>query len=140
MAYSIQQKPGSLILSFIHEPDGNVMVDLVRSLDKAISILDDLPRPVHLIVDFRQASMDVDDLLKVASTLALGPNPVAHHANVVATLFVSTDPSVRLATAGLASPAFGAVKLAQFETLEEALAYTQDPLGALNPVSGVRQV
>ena len=140
MAYSIQQKPGSLILSFISEPDGNVMVDLVRSLDKAISILDELPSPVYLIIDFRRITMNVDDLLKVSSTLALGPNPVAHHANVVATLFVSTDPSVRLATAGLASPAFGAVKLAQFDTLEEALAYVHDPLGALSSASGDRQV
>ena len=140
MAYSIQQQPGSLILSFMDEQDGSVMVDLVRSLDKAITILDELSQPVYLVIDFRRISMNVDDLLKVSSTLARGPNPVAHHANVVATLFVSTDPSVRLATSGLASPAFGAVKLAQFATLEDALAYVQDPLGTLNPVSGVRQV
>jgi len=140
MAYTIQQKPGSLILSFSHEPDGSVMVDLVRSLDKAMALLDNLPEPVHLIIDFRRASMDVDDLLKVSSTLALGPSPVTHHPRVAATLFVSADSSVRLATSGLASPAFGGVKLAQFDTLEEALSYARLPLGAAGSGVGMQEV
>lgn len=123
MAYSIQQRDGSLILTFMHEPEGSMMVDLVRCLDKAMLLLDIAPRPVYLVIDFRRASMNVDDLLKVASTLALGPQPVAHHPKVSAMLFVSTDSSIRLATAGLASPAFGGVKLAQFDTLDEALGY-----------------
>jgi hypothetical protein len=129
MAYSIKVNPGSLTITFSQEPDSNVMVDMVRSLDKAMSLLDDLPEPGYLIIDYRRVSLDVDDHLRLSSVLALGPNPVAHHPNVIEMLFVSADPAVRMATAGLANPAFGGVKLSQFQTIEEALDYCHERLG-----------
>lgn len=131
MAYSIETNPGSLMITFVQEPDSSVMVDMVRSLDKAICLLDELP-PCYLIIDYRRVSLDVDDHLKLSSMLALGPEPVTHHPKVLETLFVSADPAVRMATAGLANPAFGAVKLAQFETIEGALAYCHEKLGIAN--------
>ena len=128
MAYNIQQLPGRLILAYLSEPDGSIMLDLMRSVDKAMCLLDSAPEPCALVIDFRSVTMNLDDLLKVCSTLALGPHPVTHHPNVSETLFISADPSVRTAMAGLASPAFGEVRLAQFETLDEALAYCRDRL------------
>lgn len=128
MAYTLKQNPGSLVITLANEPDSTIMIDLMSSLDKAISLLDDTSEQVFLVIDLRRVTLNMDDHIRLSSTLALGPNPVVHHPRVIETLFVTADPATRMATAGLASPAFGEVRLSQFDSLAEALAYGAERL------------
>jgi hypothetical protein len=130
MAYSIRVSPRNLIVNLVQEPEDPVMLDMERSIDKARFLLDGLADPVYLVIDMHRVHMEVDDFIRVASSLALGTNPLSSHPNVIETVFVSAHPGIRVAVAGLTSAVFNRVRLAQVSTLEEALAYCERRVGA----------
>ena len=123
MPYTIDKLPDEPIL-LIHSTMGE---DKLREMTEAIAeiarILDEQTETVFMVVDMRDVSMGLDDIVQAATLSARGRNPMLHHPNIRETIYVLTDVLIKTAVKGLGSATFGQLKAHIFDTVEEALDY-----------------
>ncbi len=104
--------------------------DLVTALDDTRVVLDSLDRPVFYILDLTDVKFGVNDVVSGANQGSRGEDPVWHHDNIRGFVVVSKSQLVQMAARGLNSLPFGNIDSQVFETLDEALAYCREQIGA----------
>jgi hypothetical protein len=85
-------------------------------------VLDTHPEPLFIIDDIRALKLTVSDLIVAANNGSRGERPLWRHPNSLGIYFISEDKVIKMAAAGMNSPAFGNMAVKVFRTLEEALA------------------
>lgn len=85
-------------------------------------ILDTHQKPLFIIDDIRAIKLTVGDLIVAANNGSRGERPLWRHPNSRGIYFISEDRTIKMAAAGMNSPAFGNMTVKVFSTLEEALA------------------
>jgi len=123
VAYTLSKLPDEPILIYAQQSQGNPMQDMEPSLADLAALLDGQREQVFVIYDVRTVAVDVDDILLAADHAARGSRAVLHHAMIRENLFVAQAGMLRAALRGLSSATFGQVRLALFDTVEEALAH-----------------
>ena len=89
------------------------------------SLFNSVSEPVVLILDVTQAEVELDGIMRGASSVYRGDSPLFRHPNVRQILQVSNNPAFEMAARGLDSEVFGDVKIEVFHTLKEALNYAR---------------
>jgi hypothetical protein len=105
--------------------DYDLAAELPVQLPKYISMLDAAPEPVYWIVDARNSSLGVEEIITGASLVASGKHPLYHHPNIRQVIYVTSSRIMKLAAEGLQSESFGHIAIKLFDDLDEALKYTR---------------
>jgi hypothetical protein len=92
-------------------------------MPKYLSMLDAAPEPVYWIVDARNSSLKVDEIILGASLVARGEHPLYHHRNIRQVIYVTSSQIMKLAAEGLSADAFGNVNIKLFDDLDQAMEY-----------------
>jgi hypothetical protein len=116
--------PDEPILLQLLGDDFDYSVDMLRDLERLLNILDQLSQPVFYIIDVRQMSLTLDDLIAAAGT-ATQQAKVFKHPNIRETIIVTESRMIALSAKGLNSPIFGNIKFKVFGSVEEALDYAR---------------
>lgn len=101
----------------------NLAVELPKLMPKYISLLNAATEPVYWIVDARDSSLKVDEIILGASLVARGEHPLYHHPNIREVIYVTSSRIMKLAAEGLKGDAFGHVNIKLFDDLDQALEY-----------------
>ena len=94
---------------------------------EANAVLDEQTTPVFYIIDMSQLqTISVEGIVEVAHTGANVFTSNHRHPMNRETILISKKSIVKLAVKGVASSAFGNMKIKLFETLEEAIEYIKN--------------
>lgn len=94
------------------------LVEVKKLLDKQTS------RVIH-IIDFTSISLNFNDIIKGSNQFARGNDPVFHHPMLGELIFVTHEKLIKMTAKGMDSDPFGHVKIAVFESLDDALVHTR---------------
>lgn len=130
MAFSTRPVDGKSILVQTLEP-GFRGAEMSPMFAQASAALDAMPAPVIYILDIQATDIRFGDVVQGASLATSGDRPAFHHPHVLETLIVTGDPVLRLAAEGLAAPQYGGVKVRIFDTLEQAISYSEQRLSGV---------
>ncbi len=125
MSYTLKKLPDEPIFVFKAGADYDTQSETEPMNRKVIALLDAAQEPLVQIIDFSEASLDMNDMMAGASAAARGEDAPLHHPNVKLNLFVTRDPAFKMAVDGLNNEVFGRVFAKVFENYEEALAYAR---------------
>lgn len=124
MPITIEQIPDAPILVVRgDQADRDVLEETLEVNSQISALLDTLSQPVFLVVDLREISMSLEDVLQVAIVSARGQDSLLHHPNIRENIFVMRSGLLRMAAKGLNNLMFGLLTPGIFDTLEEALGY-----------------
>jgi hypothetical protein len=126
---TIETIPGApiIIVHAIPAVD-DIMKETVEAIALITAVLDNQTEKVFLIMDLKDISMDLDDVVHVASVSARGSNALLHHPNIRENISVLNDGFIKMAARGVRSATFGQIKVYVFDSVEEALAYCREQL------------
>lgn len=131
MPHTIVKLPDEPII-MVHSTEGKDRVgDMIRAINDIRDCLDQQDETVFLIVDTRDVSMSVDEVMQGAILAARGQNAMLSHRKIRERIFLLSDPMVRAAVRGLESATFGLLKARSFTTVEEALDYCRSQVAQL---------
>lgn len=123
MPYTVEKLPDEPILVVNSSRGEDPYGEMAEAIDGINQTLDEQPEPIYLILDMRTMTLSLDEIMEAAMLSARGRNAMLHHRNIRESIFILTDPLVRMAVRGLDSATFGQLKARTFETLDQAVAY-----------------
>jgi hypothetical protein len=103
----------------------NLAAELPKLMPRYISLLETAAEPVYWIVDARNSSLSVDEIILGASLVARGEHPLYHHRNIREVIYVTSNQIMKLAAEGMKGDAFGHVNIKLFDDLGQALDYVR---------------
>lgn len=103
--------------------DYNLAAELPKVMPQYISFLNSATEPVYWIVDARNSSLTVEEIVLGASLVARGEHPLYHHPNIREVIYVTSSQIMKLAAEGLKGEAFGRVNIKLFDDLDQAMDY-----------------
>lgn len=106
----------------------NLQKELPQVLPFYLSQLDSFDGQVYWLVDAREASLNVEEIMVGANLVARGQHPLYHHANIREVIYITSSEIMKLAADGLRHQAFGRVKIKVYDDLDEALKYVRESL------------
>ncbi len=119
--YTVDLVPDEPIILEVIGEDYQTTNHMMSSIGEIIQLLDAARDPLILIMDLRQVSMGLDDIIAGANA-ATRMSGMFKHPKLRKSIIVSSSRMLELAARGLNSPIFGHVKVEVSKTLEEALA------------------
>ena len=123
MNYKVEVLPGEPIILATISKQFSVANDMARSDAEVRTALDKASEPMALVVDAREVSLGLDDVIQGTNRGSRGEQPILQHPNLKELLFVTPNALVKAAIRGLNSVTFGNVNARAFDTVEEALAH-----------------
>jgi hypothetical protein len=125
MSYLNQKLPGEpIIISTLHK-DFDYATEAEPSAMENMALLNAATEPLYFIADMRAVHFDLGELIAGADLAAGGEQSMLRHPKIKEALFVVTDKIMEIAAEGLATEAFGNIKLKMFDNLKDALAYAR---------------
>lgn len=119
--YTIEQLSQEPIYITVMTPEYSVSQDQAHSTAEGRAILDAVDEPVYWIVDIRQLSISLDDIISGSNQGARGEEPLWHHPMIKEFVFVSGSTLVKLAAKGLNTEVFGNLNLTVCDSVEQAI-------------------
>lgn len=120
-AFILERLPNDPVLLLTLHADYSAVRDLPKSNPAVFDKLETASEPVFYVIDTRQVSFTIEDLIQAASTTSRGNQSTFNHPNVRGVIIITSDDAVKMAIRGLDSEAFGYVKVSVASTLDEAL-------------------
>jgi len=127
MALTVEMLPGESILILTMSKDFDYAAEGASGMNEILSILDQQTQPIIYIIDMLEVKFSLEDVIS-AATLPARQTALFHHHNVLEGVIVTQSRLIELATRGMNSPVFGAVKFRVFPTREEALNYARQTI------------
>ncbi len=118
--YTVDLLPSEPIIFEVMGKDFQVAKHLENSASEMGRLLDTASQPLALIVDMREASLGLDDIISGANAGAQ-MRGMFKHPNLRKTILVTSSRMIELAARGMNNPIFGHIKLEVSKTLEEAM-------------------
>jgi len=103
----------------------NLAAELPVLMPQYMELLNSSKTTLFWIVDARESSLSVDEIVTGASLVARGEHPLYRHPNIRQVIYVTTSEIMKLAITGMQTEAFGKLQIKLFDDLDEALAYTR---------------
>jgi hypothetical protein len=103
--------------------DYNLAAELPKLMPQYINLLNAATEPVYWVVDARNSSLTVEEIILGASLLARGEHPLYHHPNVREVIYVTSSQIMKLAADGMKGDSFGNVNIKMFDDLDQAMDY-----------------
>lgn len=125
MSYTVKTLHDDSVVLFTAHQDFNRTSEMEQVIHEIIAILDDLDEPVYHVLDWKEGSLNMDDMAEGASATTRRENPVFHHPMVKAVIFVTDNPAIKMVADNMRSETFGNVKTKVFDTLDEAMTYVR---------------
>jgi hypothetical protein len=125
MSYTVKTLHDDSVVLFTAHKDFNRAEDMEQVIHDVMAILDDLDEPVYHVLDWKEGTLNMDDMAEGASATTRRENPVFHHPMVKEVIFVTDNPAIKMIAANMRSGTFGNVKTKVFETLDEAMAHVR---------------
>ncbi len=128
--YTFEVFPDEPIFVITLLPDFSLARDLAEEHAMVRQFLDQADKRYFYVLDIRQATLGVEDVISAANSGALGRGssgtgqdeiPVWKHPNVQGRALITENGLIKLAAKGLNSRAFGNLDVTIVSTLEEAL-------------------
>jgi hypothetical protein len=119
--YTVEVLPDDAIILEVWGKDFEVSRHGAQFLSDLIALLDTANAPMANIVDMRQTSLGVDDVI-LGANLGTRLTGFSKHPRLRKSIFVTNSRIVALAARGLNSPIFGNAKVFVAATVEEAMA------------------
>jgi hypothetical protein len=124
--FTIEKLPDEPILVMTYLEPWNTARDVDLATKQVIELMDTLDEPVFYVIDVTiEPKFALQDLIVFTQQLTQGGNPILKHRNMREHLVVTRSLTVKVATKGLNSPAFGKIPSQAFDTLAEALTYAR---------------
>lgn len=121
MGYTIELLPDEPIIIETWQSDYNPETDSTKAAQEIISLMDQIGKPVTVIVDMRAKTLSFDDLVLLAKKASSEDAP-AQHPNQRRRIIVTDSEAISLAAKGLNSEVFGHLAVELATSMEEALA------------------
>lgn len=126
MSYSFKLLPDEPILIATISASFDQKHELDPYLNESAFILEGLDQPVCYIADVSESKVKIfQDFLNAFNRAFRGMGSLARHPNVGKTIFVATDPLIKLGARGLNAEIYGNLSIPVFDTLDEALDYAR---------------
>ena len=90
--------------------------------------LDAATQPLFYVIDITRTKIDFETVMQSTNRGARSEGSTWRHPNLREMMFVSADPLVKRAVAGMNSAAFGFLEAKTFDTLDEARAYIRSQM------------
>ncbi len=119
--YTIDLLPDEPIIFQVMGKEYQVTKHLESSASEIGRLLDTASQPLALIVDLREVSLGLDDIIGGANA-ATRMNGLFRHSNLRKTVLITSSRIIELAARGMNTPIFGHMKMEVSKTLEEAMA------------------
>jgi hypothetical protein len=119
--YTIDLLPDEPIIVQVMGKEYQVTKHLESSASEIGRLLDTASEPLTLIVDLREASLGLDDIIGGANAAAR-MSGLFKHPNLRKTILITSSRLIELAARGMNTPIFGHMKMEVSKTVEEALA------------------
>jgi hypothetical protein len=103
--------------------DYNLAAELPKLMPQYINLLNAATEPVYWVVDARNSSLTVEEIILGASLLARGEHPLYHHPNIREVIYVTSSQIMKLAADGMKGDSFGNVNIKMFDDLDQAMDY-----------------
>lgn len=123
MPYSVRKLPDMPVILFESPPGESISGNFEAIAAEISRLLETQPEPVFLVIDIRNVTLALDDMLRGIDLATRGHRPVLLHPRIRENVFAAAAPMSIMALKALSSATFGQVKMAQFETVEQALDY-----------------
>lgn len=103
----------------------DLAAEMPKLMPMYLNFLDTTPTPVYWIVDARNSSLKVEEIIIGASLVARGEHPLYRHKNIRQVIYITSSEIMKLAAEGLKSEAFGRISIKIFDSLDTALKFTR---------------
>jgi hypothetical protein len=124
--FTLEKLPDEPIIVVTYLDTWDTARDIDLATKQVLDLMEPLDQPVFYVIDVTiEPKFALQDLMVYTQQLTQGGNPILKHRNMREHLVVTRSLTVKVATKGLNSPAFGKIPSQAFETLEEALTYAR---------------
>ncbi len=118
--YTVDLLPGEPIILEVIGKDFQADKHIMGLIGEVNRRLDDASGPMAYIIDVREASLGLDDIIAAANA-GTRMTGLMKHPRLRKTIVVTGSRLIELAARGVNSPVFGHIKMEVSKTLEEAL-------------------
>jgi hypothetical protein len=122
MTIRVEKFPNEPIIYTDASGDYNLREDGKIVLETQLKLLDEQPEPVFHLINTVGSRLTLDDLM-VGLQMSNQQRSLLHHPNLREMVVIVNSPMLKLAGKGLNSPVFGRLKVAMFDTMEQARDY-----------------
>jgi hypothetical protein len=125
MSYTTEKLPDAPVVLATFHADFDMAQEAEALNSDSLSPIEAQSEPVYYIADLSEYPPSLNDVMSAVNWGGPANTPTLRHPNVREAIFVSRSSMIKLAVQGLRSATWGHLKAHCFETLKEALAYTQ---------------
>ncbi|MBN1681023.1 MAG: hypothetical protein JW966_12110 [Anaerolineae bacterium] len=124
--YTLKKLDDQPVVVLTVSADYQVTRDMPESRAELNAFLDTIDEPVFYILDLREASFSLDDIIRGASMGGRGSEASWHHPKLRRVILISGEDMVKLAAKGLSADVFGNLNVSVYDSLDKALAYVNE--------------
>jgi len=128
MEYNIKKLPDEPIVFVTLGADASLVSGVEEFAEALSAALDACPEQVYVISNMSEMKFSMSDVIQGAN-LAARQVQLFKHPKIIENVMFTPSKLLRMASQGFDTPIFGNIKLATFETREEAFAYVRGKIG-----------
>lgn len=129
--FNLEFLPDEPILLFTATTDYSIARDLPISNPQVFAMLESVTEPIFYIVDARQLTISIVDIVQVVSSALRGKTSTFSHPNVRTVVIISTNRTIKMAASGIgAKDHKKEAHMHIVSTMEEALDYCRTQIKA----------
>lgn len=129
MPYSIEKVPDAPILILTQE-NRQAMAEMSLVIEALTALLNAQPEPAFLVMSVQGPAFALDDMSVAASAMARRQSALLLHRNVRETLLIARAGPAWRAALGPGTAVLGQAKVRRFDTVEQAVSFCYERLGA----------
>jgi hypothetical protein len=123
--YRVEALPDDPVILMSLAKDALITEDMANSGAEIRALLDQADGPMFVIMDMRELSINLNDIILGSNLGTRGEEPLSRHPNIGEMIFVSSNAMVKLAVKGLNTVTFGNLEARVFDSVGDALIYVR---------------